>query len=40
MTQVVAAIEVQLKNDRRLVVRPGFDAGHLQALVAVLESEA
>jgi hypothetical protein len=37
---VGAAIEVQLKNHRRLVVQPGFDASHLQALVAVLESEA
>lgn len=33
-------IEVRLKNDVRLVVAPGFDAHHLQALVAALEGGA
>jgi hypothetical protein len=33
-----AAIEVRLKNDRRLLVGPGFDASHLRALLAVVES--
>ena len=33
-------IEVRLKNDVRLVVAPGFDAEHLQALVAALENRA
>lgn len=33
-------IEVGLVKDRRLLVRPGFDAQHLQALVAALESQA
>ncbi len=35
-----AAIEVRLKNDRSLVVGPGFDAQHLRALLAVVESGA
>jgi hypothetical protein len=35
-----AAIEVRLKNERRLLVGPGFDANHLRALLAVVESEA
>ena len=35
-----AAIEVRLTNDRRLLVGPGFEAEHLRALVAVLESQA
>lgn len=35
-----AAIEVRLKNDRSLVVGPGFDASHLRALLAVVESGA
>lgn len=30
------AIEILLPQDRRLRVRPGFDAGHLQAVLAVL----
>lgn len=34
------AIEVRLTNDRRLLVEPGFEAEHLRALVAVLESQA
>jgi hypothetical protein len=33
------AIEIRLKRGRSLVVEPGFDASHLQALLAVLESE-
>jgi hypothetical protein len=35
-----AGIEVRLKNDLRLLVQPGFDANHLQALLAILESRA
>jgi transposase-like protein len=35
-----SAIEIRLKNDRRLVVGPGFDTNHLRALLAVVESEA
>lgn len=34
------AIEVRLKNQRSLLVGPGFDAHHLRALLAVVESEA
>ncbi len=33
------AIEIRLRMGRSLVVAPGFDASHLQALLAVLESE-
>jgi hypothetical protein len=33
------AIEIRLRRGRSLVVAPGFDASHLQALLAVLESE-
>jgi hypothetical protein len=33
-------IEVRLKNERRLLVGPGFDAQHLRALLAVVESGA
>jgi hypothetical protein len=33
-------VEVVLRNGRRLRVGPGFDAAHVQALAAVLESEA
>ena len=33
------AIEVRLRRERSLVVAPGFDANHLHALLAVLESE-
>ena len=32
------AIEVRLGCGRSVVVEPGFDAGHLRALLAVLES--
>lgn len=33
-------IEIRLNHGRSLVVEPGFDAHHLRALLAVLESEA
>jgi hypothetical protein len=33
------AIEIRLRRGRTLVVGPGFDASHLRALLAVLESE-
>ena len=33
------AIEIRLRRGRSLVVAPRFDASHLQALLAVLESE-
>jgi hypothetical protein len=32
------AIEIRLKEGRSLVVEPGFEASHLRALLAVLES--
>jgi transposase-like protein len=35
-----SAIEVRLNGGRSLVVEPGFNANHLRALLAVLESEA
>jgi hypothetical protein len=34
------AIEVRLCGGRSLVVKPGFDAHHLRALLSVLEAEA
>ena len=34
------AIEVRLGKGRSVLVEPGFDASHLRALLAVLESEA
>ena len=34
-----APIEVRLANGRGLLVAPGFDPGHLRALLAVLEAE-
>ena len=34
------AIEVRLSAGRSLLVEPGFDASHLRALLAVLETEA
>lgn len=34
-----AMIEVRLGNGRSLMVGPEFDAGHLQALLAVVEAE-
>ena len=33
-----AAIEIRLQNGRSLMVRPGFDAGHVRALLAVAEA--
>jgi hypothetical protein len=33
-------IEVRLGNGRSLMVAPEFNAGHLRALLAVLESES
>jgi len=33
-------IEVRLRNGRSLMVAPEFNAGHLRALLAVLESES
>jgi hypothetical protein len=35
-----SGMEVRLRNDLRLLVPRGFDAEHLQALLAVLESRA
>ena len=35
-----ATIEVRLRSGRSLLVEPGFDAPHLRALVAALETEA
>ena len=32
------AIEIRLQNGRSLVVRPGFDAEHVRALLAVVET--
>ena len=37
---VGAGIEVRLKNDVRVLVPPGFDANHLEALLSLLESRA
>jgi hypothetical protein len=34
------AIEIRLSRSRSLVVEPGFDADHLRAVLAVLESGA
>jgi len=34
-----SAIEIRLSEGRSLVVEPGFEASHLRALLAVLESE-
>jgi hypothetical protein len=34
------AIEVRLNGGRSLVVEPGFDAQHLRALLAVVDTEA
>lgn len=33
-----AGVEILLKNGRSLVVRPGFDAEHVRALLAVVEA--
>src|SRR6266567_8487373 len=35
-----SAIEIRLNKGRRLLVEPGFDADHLRALPAVLETDA
>ena len=32
-----AGVEIRLQNGRSLIVRPGFDAGHVRALLAVVE---
>lgn len=37
---VGSTIEVRLRNGRSLVVAPEFDASHLRALLAVVESES
>ena len=34
------AIEIRLSKGRSLLIEPGFDASHLRALLAVLETEA
>ena len=34
------AIEIRLENHRRVLVRPGFDAEHLRAVLAALERGA
>ena len=34
------AIEVRLPRGRSLMIEPGFDAGHLRALLSLLEEEA
>ena len=33
-----AGVEVRLQNGRSLMVRPGFDAEHVRALLAVAEA--
>jgi len=33
-----AWVEIRLRNGRSVVVGPGFDAGHLHALLAVVEA--
>jgi hypothetical protein len=38
--RVNPAIEIRLENHRSLLVSPGFDAGHLQAVLAVLEQRS
>lgn len=35
-----AAIEIRLRGERSLVVEPGFDASHLEVLLALLEKRA
>jgi len=37
---VEATIEVRLRNGRSLVVTPSFEASHLRALLALVESES
>jgi transposase-like protein len=34
-----AGVEIRLQNGRSLMVRPGFDAGHVRALLEVVEAE-
>jgi len=34
------ALEVRLRGGRSVMVEPGFDAGHLRAVLAVLEARA
>jgi hypothetical protein len=31
------SVEIRLQNGRSLMVRPGFDAGHVRSLLAVVE---
>ncbi len=38
MLSVSGAIEVRLAEGRRILVEPGFDAEHLRAVVAALET--
>jgi|SRR5665213_370799 len=33
-----AAVEIRLQNGRSLLVRPGFDAEHVRALLAMVEA--
>ena len=33
-----SGVEIRLRNGRSLMVRPGFDAGHVRALLAVVET--
>lgn len=33
-----SSVEIRLKNGRSLMVRPGFDAEHVRALLAVVEA--
>ena len=33
-----SSVEIRLRNGRSLMVRPGFDAGHVRALLAVVET--
>jgi tripartite-type tricarboxylate transporter receptor subunit TctC len=33
-----AGVEIRLQNGRSLMVRPGFDAEHVRALLAVVET--
>ncbi len=37
-TYVDAAVEIRLQNGRSLLVRPGFDAEHVRALLAMVEA--
>jgi hypothetical protein len=37
---LTSTIEVRLNNGRSLMVPPEFDASHLRALLAVVESES